>query len=1175
MTTFNLARTIAAGCLVTGLAFANSASAEALAGGSGSPGGEKCPRAVADGPSATLVAVRCGTDAEVVSARTEWSTTVAQPDGKMRLDVSTGAVRAKKAGKWVDVDNEVVPAGGALSVAAAVAPMTFSDGAGDEPFATIQRDGHELTFDMPFDLPKPTVDGPQLTYAEVLPGVDLVVTVNEDATGFSEVLRVDSPEAAADPRLRDLTFPLETSGGIDVAPRDGGFVAADAKGKAVFTSPVPSMWDSSVAKVSSTRPDAALGAKADLADPSVEAVGDEQVVTIPAEVSSDEVSIAPDATMLTSDDTVWPVYIDPGVSGSLNRRSAVRTAVGIKYNFDGDEGVGLCSTATSSTCSTTFKSRLLWQFAGLQSIGDLDAADIDSATFAVTGTHSYSCTPQPVTLYAVADFDQNTAYPGGTYWSPLQTLTIAHRAGCPAGQEPRRIEFDAKAQAQAVANANTGLASFGMAADEGSMAYWKRYGWDASFSVTYNRPPSTPTSVRTTNPDSSCAVGDGVRPYVRSATPTLRAVLGDPDGGNVQASFTLAEVGQGVAWAPTTAAQGSGAEHAVTVPAGLLREGGSYRWSVRGYDGAKFSAPVECEFTVDTQKPLVPGVTPVAGMPAVYVEGPTGSGGVGVEGRFTFSNGDSTDVAWYRYSFQGAAQKVTPVGSPTVAFAPTLIGPQTLTVESVDRAGAVSDPRVYRFTVAWGNVSNAWQLDEASGASAANVRTGGVPPLAVSGSVTRTNGLGKDFRVRNDDLALQFDSTADTASTAGPAVLTDRPFSVMANVKLDDVTGTYTAVSQDGSQVSGFELGHRVDPRCPEGTNGHCWAFWMPGNDSGAAPVVVLSAVPARAGSWVQLTGIRDAANGGTLRLAVCELGVPPTAPRAVAPVEAPAQAAPAPWLATGPLQVGRGRDAGSPARSWHGAVSQVRTYSGAAAAETLKNSCQLPWVVATNSTDAPTTEPPPNPAPLPAPKPGTAGFNAAYSSSVFKDLMRREPSFQELVNMTGWLDSGQPVAFVPQQLVGSEEWRRLFIGDLYRQYLKRGADEGGTQTWLAAMAGGADTYAIELGFVNSAEYYNRAGGTDAGLVAALYADALGRPAGQSEIDYWLNVIAANGRGAATNGIVMSQEHTNRLVDTSYRSVLGRGMDAAAPTLPNGRVDTLVVILAASDEYQLYRVRAV
>ena len=302
---------------------------------------------------------------------------------------------------------------------------------------------------------------------------------------------------------------------------------------------------------------------------------------------------------------------------------------------------------------------------------------------------------------------------------------------------------------------------------------------------------------------------------------------------------------------------------------GLLSDNGVYQWRVNGVEPRQHGPIQTCEFAVDLTDPLLPGVTASAGQAATYAEDAV-AGGIGAPGLFTFSNGGSTDVAYYLFSFNstGLGSSV-PADTPTITFTPTLAGPQTLSVKSVDRSGRTSPMRTYRFTVAFAAVSDAWPLDEAGGSTAANAVATATRPLTVSSGVARVNGVGKDFNRTGQlgDLALGFDSASDTASTSGPVVATDQSFSVMAYVKLDDVTGTYTAVSQDGAQVSGFELGHRVDPSCPTGTDGHCWAFWMTGGDSGAQPVAVLSGVPARAGSWVQLTAVRS---GGTLQARPC-----------------------------------------------------------------------------------------------------------------------------------------------------------------------------------------------------------------------------------------------------------------------------------------------------------------
>jgi hypothetical protein len=929
------------------------------------------------GEAAVLAAV-CDVPVEVVGERTAWASTFALPDGSVRLDSSMAAVRTDVSGVWEPVDPSLVVTDGGVQVVSAVVPMVFSDGSDGMPVVRVERDGHEVVFDAPFVLTEPVVVGAQVTYPAVLPGVDLVVSVNGDATGFSQVLRVESAEAASNPALAELTFDVVTSDGVELrAEPSGGFAVTDGDGQVVLTSPAPAMWDSSTpgdAQAGPTFLRRDPGAGGEGVDPVLAPAPGVEAVAMGSEIGDETVTITPDADLLTDPGTQWPVFIDPGMSGSLNQRTAVRTVIGNAYNFPDTEGVGLCNKATSDTCSHTFKSRLLYQFAGLAGLGQLDPPDVQSAVFAVTGTHSYSCTPMPVTLYAVADFDQSTSYPGGGYWQPLQTQTIAHRPGCAAGNLPRRIEFDATSQARAVAAANTSVASFGIAADEDSMASWKRYAWDASFSVTYNRAPHAPLNARTTAPYAPCRTG-AARPALRSATPTLRAVMHDPDAGNIHSQFAVYDIAaSSLVWASgLQPAQVHGAEHAVTVPGGLIKDGRAYRWDVNGYDGSATGPNVSCEFTADLTPPVMPTVTPVAAMPAVYDEGPTYNGGIGVEGRFVLGRGTSSDVAAFRYTFTGQPTRTVPVGYSTVSFTPTTVGSHVLTVESIDGAGWVSPARTYRFTVGFAGLSDAWQLDEAAGGSAANA-SAVAAPLAVSAGVSRTDGPLTALFEEPGDRALVFDSPDDSAGTARPVVRTDASFSVMAAVRADHVGGTATAVSQDGSTVSGFELGVS-STGCGAGAPAPCWAFSVPTSDAGSARAVAVSDVPVVAGQWVQLTGMRDAGSG-QVRLGVCVLGSVDEPGDMVARLGAAVPAA-SPWVAAGGFQLGRGKAAGAAAHAWRGAISQVRTYTGVLTIEQLRVACRNPAAI------HPVLDPPPTPAPAPPPLLPAPGYHPGWSSTV------------------------------------------------------------------------------------------------------------------------------------------------------------------------------------------------
>lgn len=216
--------------------------------------GIECQPTATEQDAALELAESCGMDVEITTARSPWSTFTATEEGKVSQEVTAVATRTSVSGVWGPVSNRVTdadPTDGMLSVTAPVYPITLSDGTAGRPLATINKDGHTLTYDSPFDLTEPVVDGDTVTYPGVAgKGADLVVTINSDGTGISTALRLADRAAAlrADKKigLGELTFPVTTSAGLTVTQNAaGGFDVVDAFGEDIFRAPEPKMWDSS------------------------------------------------------------------------------------------------------------------------------------------------------------------------------------------------------------------------------------------------------------------------------------------------------------------------------------------------------------------------------------------------------------------------------------------------------------------------------------------------------------------------------------------------------------------------------------------------------------------------------------------------------------------------------------------------------------------------------------------------------------------------------------------------------------------------------------------------------------------------------------------------------------------------------------------------------------------
>ncbi|WP_215448581.1 LamG-like jellyroll fold domain-containing protein [Streptomyces sp. ATCC 21386] len=837
-------------------------------------------------------AAKTGKKVEIAGLRDERSTTVANPDGTFTVTEYVQPVRTRKNGVWTEIDTTLVKRdNGTYAPRAAVTAMAFSGG-GDRTFAEIEKDGRAVSLDWPGKLPEPRIDGSTATYRNVLPGVDLKVTAN--AEGFSHVLVVKNAEAAAHPDLATLELPVDTTSVELTESAGGGLTATDSgSGGAVFEAPKPLMWDSSAGtgepdEVSAAPDGPAAAPGEDITPPDGATVEDVAVA-----VDSDSVTLTPDADLLTGDDTVYPVYIDP-VFRTANRTGWTMVSSDSPsdsfWKFGDDEGVGLCPSNVSFRCSSSSDKKR--QFFAIPT-GAFEGKDIVEAHFAVTLVHSYSDSGREVQLARVNSTGAS-AISSRTNWSnqPSSKDTITAKSptdtagSCTSTNQ--NVRFGVTGTVRTAADKGWDTTTFRLkAANESDVSYWKRFCGNAHLEVTYNRPPLQPDQdALQMKPGGSCEFGAATEHYV-TETPRVSAVLKDYDhndtGSNsekLQAQFKVfwEKDGQTVTHYATTGqrattnvskkiTQTGQATFFYTIgsdvkddgePGFTLPKNTVIGWAVRGYDQEAYGAwssdgaQTRCEFIYDTTQPKSATVTSAA-----YPDDEAWHVGTGDYGSFTMDS-PSADVTKYTYRFTGPHAVNTPktvaaesVGGPaTIRWMPPSEGTYALQVTAVDGAGnAQKTPTVHVFLVSDGRAPvAAWTLGDARGSTKA-AGSGDAPDATAGSGAT----FGAGGPLGSTDTAVSLDGTENAWLDAGePAVDTGRTFSVGAWVMLPSLPReSMTVVSQDGTAQPGFELGYDVDSAS--------WTFRIPYGDIESLGTWKVSGAAAVPGSWAHLIGVYDA----------------------------------------------------------------------------------------------------------------------------------------------------------------------------------------------------------------------------------------------------------------------------------------------------------------------------
>ncbi|MGW5093626.1 DNRLRE domain-containing protein [Streptomyces nodosus] len=748
----------------------------------------KGPVSAADIPSAKVAARLSGKRVEALSERTETSTTWVNKDGSLTTELSAGPVRFKDepTGEWREVDLDLVQgADGTVEPKAHPGGLRLSGRSGTPAksleaaqraeatdLVTLGEGDQQITLQWKGGLPQPKLDGTRAEYSNALPGADVVVEATR--TGFEQYVELKHRPETGDAGGYSYTLPLKARGLNAKQLADGSVLFTDKKNEKRAVMPAPVMWDATVDERSGehTRK-ARVGLK------------------VVQKGSSVDLVITPDAAFLADPATKYPVTIDPSTSSLSNVFDTyVQQGVTVDQSSDTELDWGNPGTKNADGTPRTAQTFISWNTTPIQ-----DALVLD-AKLSLWNFHSANedCKTYPWEVWS------SPAASTSSRWTNRPTMTAQKATSyetrgnskCTSTQPAGWINADITTLVQEWASAKTTRGHMGIqATDESVVAQWKRVNSANAASnppklvVNYNYRPRTGTKQEAGPPYLSYS-GDYV---VNTTTPTLRDTFVDPDGDKVNGTFqifdsaTNAQVGNVLVskYVP------SGQVASVTVPAGVLAEGKTYKFRTSPYDGTHYNTGWSAwkTFTVDTKAPPAPTKIVSTDYPSdKWVKG------TGQAGTFTITPPAGGDHNWLEWSLDGVAwTKVTTSGSSAnkaISIAPPRDGTHTLQVRAVDKADNKSEAAEYTFHAGPGGFI---QPNDGE-------RTARRLPLVAEADGTKYNAVSFSWRRSEAD---NWDKIPAGHVTAGGTLLTAWPVSLTNGKNAQLVWNATDTVDPDGT----------------------------------------------------------------------------------------------------------------------------------------------------------------------------------------------------------------------------------------------------------------------------------------------------------------------------------------------------------------------------------------
>jgi hypothetical protein len=202
------------------------------------------------------------------------------------------------------------------------------------------------------------------------------------------------------------------------------------------------------------------------------------------------------------------------------------------------------------------------------------------------------------------------------------------------------------------------------------------------------------------------------------------------------------------------------------------------------------------------------------------------------------------------------------------------------------------------------------------------------------------------------------------------------------------------------------------------------------------------------------------------------------------------------------------------------------------------------------------------------------ATANEMFLARLYTDLLQRTPDTVGLVGFATALDQGMSRTQAAQVMEASGEFHSLQVQGLYRSLLHRDVDPSGLAGFNAFLAAGGTSAQVSDYLLASPEYFQRAGGTDAGFVAALYSDLLHRAPEATGAAAWQALLAGGQtRARIAAEMLQTEEAQAAALHEIYQEYLHRpaddfGLSHFLAFLHNGGTrEQAIAIIVGSAEY--------